>query len=245
MINHGEHRVKMKKTSLFLVVFIAAVAVLYAQTVPDGLLYTNVGKNVTITRYVGSATTLVLPSSIGGRSVTAIGIRAFLNRNDLQSVTLPNTLTTIELRAFSGCSSLQSITLPDTVTTIGAYAFNMFTALRSVTLSAALTRVGSNAFAYTDVRSITLPSSLRIIGNDAFTMMSLQGSLTIPNGVTTIGGNAFSYNGYLLEVIIPESVTSIGYCAFGNCVGLRNVTMSRSTHVGDDTFPAGVTFTYR
>ena len=72
---------------------------------------------------------------------------------------------------------------------------------------------------------------------------TVVGAVTIPdtiNGlpVTSIGNDAFagcSY--YFTSVTIPDSVTSIGYGAFAECIRLTSVTIGDSvTSIGDDAF---------
>ena len=61
--------------------------------------------------------------------------------------------------------------------------------------------------------------------------------LVIPNSVTSIGGRAFYYCSGLTSVTIPNSVTSIGDDAFEDCSGLTSVTIGNSvTSIGDDAF---------
>ena len=57
------------------------------------------------------------------RKVTSIGDFAFVDCNDLTSITIPNSITRIGDFAFTGCTGLTSITITDGVTSIGQYAF--------------------------------------------------------------------------------------------------------------------------
>ena len=52
-----------------------------------------------------------------------IGEEAFIGRDNLTSVTLPECLTSIGDSAFSYCNALTSVTLPDSLTFIGEGAF--------------------------------------------------------------------------------------------------------------------------
>ena len=55
--------------------------------------------------------------------------------------------------------------------------------------------------------------------------------------VTTIYGKAFYQNGVITSVIIPDSVTSIGYYAFRDCSSLTGVVIGDSvTSIGDYAF---------
>ena len=69
-----------------------------------------------ITRYSGSATSVQVPSTIGGYAVQVIGARAFQGNTVLESVELPDGLTTIYAYAFENCTSITSIHLPDSIT---------------------------------------------------------------------------------------------------------------------------------
>lgn len=46
---------------------------------------------------------------------------------------------------------------------------------------------------------------------------------TIPNGITSIAPAAFYSNKGLATITIPESVNTIGDCAFENCTSLESV----------------------
>ncbi len=61
---------------------------------------------VEITKYVGSAAKLTIPSNIGGKAVTIIGDGAFKYCRTLTSITVPNGVTGISDWAFYECSHL-------------------------------------------------------------------------------------------------------------------------------------------
>ena len=62
-------------------------------------------------------------------------------------------------------------------------------------------------------------------------------SLTIGNSVTSIGYGAFGNCSGLTSVTIPNSVTSIGRWAFYECSGLTSVTIPNSvTSIGVNAF---------
>ena len=54
-------------------------------------------------------------------------------------------------------------------------------------------------------------------------------SVTIPNSVTSIGGSAFGDCTGLTSVVIGNSVTKIGEWAFLGCTGLTSITCEAST----------------
>ena len=80
-----------------------------------------------ITQYEGTDKDVVVPDTLVGRKVSAIGANAFSNAVvDVTSVTLPETVTTLDDKAFYGCKELTSITIPASVTSIGKSVFGSF-----------------------------------------------------------------------------------------------------------------------
>ena len=61
--------------------------------------------------------------------------------------------------------------------------------------------------------------------------------IVIPNSVTSIGWSAFSGCSSFTSVVIPDSVTSIGSCAFYDCSSLTSITIPDSvTSIGYKAF---------
>ena len=61
--------------------------------------------------------------------------------------------------------------------------------------------------------------------------------IIIPNSVTTIGDYGFSECSSLTSVTIPNSVTSIGECAFYHCSSMTSVTIGNSVEsIGEQAF---------
>lgn len=83
----------------------------------------NSNGTVTINKYTGSETTVVIPQTIEGKAVTEISSLAFDSLDRITSVNIPETVTTIGAKAFYGCTSISTITIPETVTSIGTSAF--------------------------------------------------------------------------------------------------------------------------
>lgn len=174
----------MKKVLSIILSLIIAVTALagvnisaYAKTTSSGLVYSVSGSSVTITGYTGKSGSVTVPSTIGGKNVTAIGDRAFENDftgTELTSVKLPNTLKTIGNYSFSYCNKLKSISIPDSVTKIGEFAFYGDDALATVTISDS--------------------SSLKTIGDEAFGFCKVLKSLTIPKNVASISAIFYQNN---------------------------------------------------
>ena len=111
--------------------------VLYAKFVlgTEGIAYNEVDGEYTVTGYTGTATEVIIPESIDGKPVTAIGAGAFAG-SSVTKVTLPATLASIGEGAFEGCAMLDSIVIPEDVEVIGANAFLGCTALEVINCKA-------------------------------------------------------------------------------------------------------------
>jgi hypothetical protein len=220
----------MKKFVVFVLCVCAAFA-LFGQSAGDFTTRVNTDGTITITGYKGSVKAVVIPETIDGRRVTAIGDWTFYN-NRLTSVTLPNSVTIIGNMAFAD-NQLTGVIFPNSVTSIGYGAFGD-NQLTSVTIPDSVTSIGAGAFSSNQLTSVTLPNRITTIEDSVFLKNRLS-SVTIPTGVTSIGKFAFNGNG-LSSVTIPNSVTTIGEEAFGDNQ-FTSVTIPNSViTIGDGAF---------
>ena len=176
--------------------------------------------------------------------VTAIDNYTFVQYSQLKEIEIPSSVKTIGDRAFFDCTSLTSVNIPDSVTTIGEYAFYNCDSLTSVTIGDSVTSIGKGAFgvceslqefkgkfASEDGRSLIMDNTIIAYANASGV------TYTIPDSVTTIGYTAFGWCDSLTSVNIPDSVTTIGEWAFSSCNSLTSVTIGDSvTTIGEDAF---------
>ena len=188
-------------------------------------------------------TELILPNS-----VTSIGNAAFVDCSGLTELILPNSVTSIGGNAFEGCSGLTELTLPNGVRSIGDSAFSGCSGLTELTLPNSVTSIGNYAFSdCSGLEKITVDRGNKrydswgncnsIIETGTNTLIVGCKNSVIPNSVTSIGDCAFYGCSGLTELTLPNSVTSIGDGAFSGCSGLTELTLPNSvTSIGDCAF---------
>jgi len=166
----------------------------------------------TITGYSDECSSdVVIPYTIDGVKVTAIGDKVFANRTTrLTSVILPNTITSIGENAFYG-NRLTSLSIPNSVTNIG-----------------------NSAFVSNRLTELVIPATVENIEERAFMRNKQLANLIISNGVKTIGKEAFG-ECQLTKIIIPDSVISVGKEAF-EMNQLTSVTIQGETSIGERAF---------
>ena len=172
---------------------------------------------------------VVIPNTINGKTVVAIGEHAFQSSvytghgifefygMGLTSVVIPKGVASIGNEAFSG-NQLVSATISEGVTSIGNEAFYN-NKLTSVTIPTTVTTIGSSVF-----NNNQLPENQAFIYKrnkdgsvDKTELVSYGGkkrdNVVIPNNVKIISDFAF-FGSQLVSVKIPEGVTTIGTNAF-------------------------------
>ena len=203
----------------------------------DSIVYTGdsvFGTLFGTSSYTGSqavtqnGTKYYIPSGIKKVAITKqdrIPANAFENCNFIEEITLSENTSAIESKAFYNCSALKSMVLPSSVTEVGSYAFYGCSNMASITLSN-LTKINDRTFFNCSaLAEITLPETLTEIGDNAFFGCSSLKEIIIPNSVTSIGGYAFENCKALLSVTLPQSITIIKNSTFSGCENLKDVVI--------------------
>lgn len=187
--------------------------------------YTDDGTSITITDYPETATgPVVIPATILGKPVTAIGGLAFLNCGEITSVSIPPSVASIGDQAFVNCVKITTVNLPAGITRIGYNTFAACFKLNGVTIPSSVTYIDDSAFnSCKALTSIVIPPTVTSMGHTVFYDCNSLTSVTLSPNVTDIGQFQFYSCDSLTEITIPASVTSIGNSAFKFCFLLAEV----------------------
>lgn len=152
---------------------------------------------------------------LSGVTNTEVPAGVFSDNMHLLTMRLPSGLRVIGEDAFSGCRNLAIEELPATVETIGDRAFKDCSTFNPGSLPATLRRIGEYSFANCRRLQLTELPAVESIGAGAFKncprFMNLDMSLAT---VTSIESETFSGCGMLREVVLPETLNTIGRSSF-------------------------------
>lgn len=253
-------------TMIFSMVFSSSVVA--KETQGEVAVATQVNKessfkvsNGEIIQYTGRETDVVIPDTIDGEIIKAIGDKVFFNKK-LTSVKIPNTVETIGKQSFTK-NKLSSMELPKSLTTMGdgAFSTNELTSvtipqglkkipdmafsknkLTSVIISEGVTSIGMGSFTINELESLVIPDSVIFIDKIAFKQNRLK-SVKISKNIETIGISVFDTN-QLQAITIPEAVTKIDDAAFRKNQ-LKSVTIPVNVAtIGKSVFDESVGLTY-
>lgn len=187
---------------------------------------------------------------------TSIGMGAFMDCENLTSLSIPAKVATIPEGFINGCSSLKKFIIPNTVKMIDSYAFN---GCKGTTVTFAggsrCTTIGDYAFSgvtdwncdvneYTaiteiegnggaSIGSFTLPASVTTLGEGVFAgNESITGfSLASGSKVTTLPSKTFCDCTSLKSITIPAQITKLGNNILAKCTGLETIGFASGTKV--------------
>ena len=168
---------------------------------------------------------------------TIIAEDAFVWCNELQKISLPESLQVIGPSAFACCLKLCEVCMPNSIFSVGKEAFSGCSSLENVTLSDSMLKISEDTFsACENLKSISLPQSIMYIGDRAFEQCTGLENVSLPNNLVYIGENAFRVCWYLTHISLPRFLVEIGDLAFQMCE-LENIDVpDRVIFMGERVF---------
>ena len=192
----------------------------------------------TITKYNGTDTVVVIPSTISSWPVTKIGEDALKDNTTITSVTIPASVTEIGSNAFADCTNLTSVNYEGDWSNLTIQSGNpavqdaaneqLFDFEFTPDNTAVIVKHYKGTAADVTIPSRYKGKPVTVIDPVDFYNNSAVTSVTIPDSVTAIPDYAFGFCSQLTNISIPNSVTFIGFSAFNSCTSLKSITLPSS-----------------
>ena len=195
----------------------------------------------------------------GTYSIAAANKSGMPNQIGIPSTYNGKAVSTIAAYAFQNCSNIKVVSIPDSIKRIENYAFYYCTALTRITFQqgSELISIGESAFynCY-NLKAITIPANIKTIGSGAFNACSslhdvyylgdVAGWCSISFGIggnfatahpLNAKGNLYIGGELVVDLVIPEGITSIPAYAFYQCTSIQSVTIPASVKtIGEYAF---------
>ena len=175
------------------------------------------------------------------KDTTAIKNGAFKNLPALKTVTFPRNSQVSEIgkSVFAGCDGLEEITIPSSVESVGKDAFRGCSSLEKVSFApgSPVTELPAELFSgLKALKHVDLPEGLTAISDNMFDGCTSLVNIDIPESVTSVGSYAFRNTG-IKDASFLEHVATIKEGAFTNCKGLTDITITgTTTSIGPKAF---------
>ena len=120
------------------------------------------------------------------------------------------------------------------IDTIGEKAFYNVKNVGEIVLSGQVRYIGDSAFEQAGIRSLTI-NNTKMIGNRAFAGCDTLKTVSFGDnpGTNVIGAEAFRKSGINTKLELPNSIATIGYGAFSDCLELSEVEFDTVDYAND------------
>ncbi|WP_269523011.1 leucine-rich repeat domain-containing protein [Coraliomargarita parva] len=202
------------------------------------MLILNDGTEATVRNYAGNDSVFSVPAHFNTVPITQVAPAAFMGRQSLTSLTLPDSVSHVGEYAFAGCTQLQSFALPDGLAVIGEGTFSACSALESITMPTTVTTIGAGAFSgCTQLNINSLHDGIHSIGDYAFEHCNSIVTISLPDSVNTFGLGIFRGSKSLTAFEVPAGLSDVPATMFQDCSALQSIQFHPSvTGIGDYAF---------
>ena len=192
------------------------------QGVTDTFEYTEENGEITLTKFKGGVTDVIIPANINGVAVTKLADGIFRNNTKITSVTFDGSFENYDAKLFQGCTSLRSLVIS------GVYDKQLY-----YLFGDSINDIPENFI------EISFAANSVYVDGTMFKYEVANHTVTyvIPDGTTEIIHDQFWGYMYLQAVFIPDSITNIGASAFNSCYKLTSITIPNGvTCIKENTF---------
>lgn len=209
--------------------------------------YTVLGDNTAaVSGYFGTDKDVVIPSQLGGYTVTAVGGGWYVENGEpilygnIHNIAYGEDGAVAESKVyspFSGNTEIESVSMPSTVTSVGAISFKNCSSLKKVGLSQNVKLLGNNCFeGCTALTSLDIPDSVTFIDQEFCLDCTSLTSVAFGQN-SSCETSAFEGCTSLESVEIPESWRTVPADCFRGCTALTEVSAAYGiTEIGAGAF---------
>lgn len=194
-----------------------------------------------------------------GKNVTTINANAFTDCRKLTSISIPDSVLFIDEYAFAMCVGVTELDLGNGIETVGPYAFSGMSKIEKVTVPNTVKNICEGAFMKCNaLATVELGSGVEMIDLGAFAETALWENtktnevyvgkwflglkdtkatlISIKDDTVGIANFALYANKNLPDIILPNSVKSIGNAAFANA-SFNNIVIGNGVEIiGEQAF---------
>lgn len=220
----------------------------------EDFIFIEKKNEITITKFIGSTTDVVVPTKIGEKTVVYVADDVFARNTAITSVIFDGNFTNYTENMFAGCTALKKLTIsglynnelywlfgknidsiPDSLIEL-SFAANspsiygtMFK--ESNDQQSTKTKIANHIITY------IVPEGTTTIKESQFSSFVYMQAIILPNGITDIERFAFTNCVNLTSITIPNTVKNIAPVAFSGCTGLTSITIPGSViNIGNNAF---------
>lgn len=190
---------------------------------------------------------VVVPESLDGCTVTALGPESFAELPGVTHIVCPPRVTWMGSRVFDSCPDLRKLELPEDLAKFNVFWIRGCSGLDTLYLPGSLKSISSNIFGTHGPSTVRIGRGTREVESTAFLGAGVERLEVDPRNecFSTDGRSLFSADGKVFaayavggdSIEVPDHCTSIGYKAFAYTRKLHRVSVPESVaEIGDCAF---------